>query len=373
VSGAKRHEGRNRKRRLHHPTRRDGIIALASLLLPGAIALILSRRHSDVTTVTVWIALAMGLPVIWLAWATYRESRRPDPSGGPSLSEIADRLARAVKAQWESEAAVLRLYDPYPLSVSWVAADPSLTDSWGSIIRMARSTTSRPSTGTDAWATAPDELAGTGSELADVLARVPTRRLVVLGESGSGKTALMLQLVIHLLNRREPGGRVPVLVSVASWNPTEEDVNAWLAGQMAADYPALAEVPTHGSEESSQAAALLAEHWVLPILDGLDEIPKSIRGPAIARINDALQGSPLVLTCRSQQFREALRPLVGPEITLRGAAAVELCPLEAAAVRTYLSDDAGGPVARARWEPVFAELGSGSPAGQALTSPLGRV
>jgi len=37
-----------------------------------------------------------------------------------------------------------------------------------------------------------------------VLARVPTRRLVVLGEWGTGKTMLMVRLVLDLLARREP-------------------------------------------------------------------------------------------------------------------------------------------------------------------------
>jgi hypothetical protein len=44
------------------------------------------------------------------------------------------------------------------------------------------------------WAAGPAELAGSGNELAVVLERVPTGRLVVLGEPGSGKTILMVRL-----------------------------------------------------------------------------------------------------------------------------------------------------------------------------------
>ena len=39
-------------------------------------------------------------------------------------------------------------------------------------------------------------------------------------------------------------------------------------------------------------------------------------------------------------------------------------------VRGYLCDDAAGPIARARWDPVFAVLGTGAPAGHALSTPL---
>src|SRR4029077_2201283 len=78
----------------------------------------------------------------------------------------------------------------------------------------------------------------------------------------------------------------------------------------------------------------------------------------------------LVVTCRTQQYRDAVRPQGGLEVTLRAAAAVQVRPLEADAVRDYLSDDAAGPAARARWEPVFALLGTEMPAGQALGMPL---
>ena len=123
--------------------------------------------------------------------------------------------------------------------------------------------------------------------------------------------------------------------------------------------------------EPTQAAALLASGLILPILDGLDEIPEEVRGPAISRINDALRpGEQLVVTCRTQQYRDAVRPQGGVEVTLRAAAAVQLRPLDADAVRGYLCDDAAGPVARARWDPVLAVLGTEAPAGQALDTPL---
>ena len=55
---------------------------------------------------------------------------------------------------------------------------------------------------------------------------------------------------------------------------------------------------------------------------------------------------------------------------LRGAAAVQLRPLDVDAVRDYLCDDAAGPIAKARWDPVIQVLGTKTPAGQALRTPL---
>jgi NACHT domain len=314
------------------------------------------------------VALSVGLPPIWLAWAAYRG---PGRSGGVNLAEVADRLATAVGAQWEAEAAIRRLNDPYPLAVSWAAADPALTDPWDGLVKLAISGAGwppHPPAGT--WAAGPSELAGEGGELAEVLARVPTGRLVVLGEPGAGKTMLMVRLVLDLLSRRAEGAPVPVLASVASWNPAEQDLHQWLGDQLLIDHPALGNPPPSGSTEPNQARALVAAGLILPILDGLDEMPEEGRSSAVSRINDALRpGEQVVVTCRTTEYRNAVRPREGGEVTLR-AAVVQLRPLDASAVRDYLCDDATGPVMRARWAPVLGLLGTEAPAAQVLRTPL---
>jgi NACHT domain len=351
------------------------VVAVVLFLLPAVVALVLVRRHHplDTATVGVLVAMGLGLPVIWLTWALYRDARRSAARDtGLSLADVADQLAIAVGAQWEAEAAVRRLNDPYPLPVSWDPADPSLTDSWDSLVKLASTGAGWPSPlpeGT--WAAGPADLAGAGNDLAKVLARVPTGRLVVLGEAGAGKTMLMVRLVLDLLARRADGGPVPVLASVASWNPEEHELRRWLSAELVLDHPGLAAAPPAGRGEPTQAAALLASGLILPILDGLDEIPEEVRGPAVTRINDTLRaGELLVVTCRSEQYLEAVKPKGGIGVTLRAAAAIQLHPLDASTVRDYLCDDAVGPVAKARWDPVLNVLGTDAPAGQALSTPL---
>ena len=162
---------------------------------------------------------------------------------------------------------------------------------------------------------------------------------------------LMVRLVLDLLARRAEGDPVPFLTSIASWNAREQDLRGWLVSQLVIDDPALASPPVHRAEPT-QAAALLASGLILPVLDGLDEIPDEVRGSAISRINDALRpGEQVMVTCRIQQFRDAIRPEDGVQATFRGAAAVQLRPLDADPVRDYLCDDAAGPVAKVRWDP----------------------
>ena len=181
-------------------------MAIALFLLPWVVALVLLRRHHhlDVAAVTIAVAFSVGLPPIWLAWAAYRGRRRSGAAESAlSLALVADQLAHAVGRKWSDEAAVRRLNDPYPLPVSWDAADASLASPWDSLVKLAASGVgwpSRPPART--WAAGPEGLAGEGGELVEVLARVPTGRLVVLGEPGSGKTMLMVRLVLDLLARR---------------------------------------------------------------------------------------------------------------------------------------------------------------------------
>ena len=351
-------------------------VAVVLLVLPWVIALAVAHHHHlDATAVAILAAVSIPLSALWVAFVTLaKDSGSADSGRSVSMAEIADQLAITVGTQWEAEAGVRRLYDPYPLPVFWCAADPSLTDTWDLLVKVASSTAGRPSSlPTATLAAGPDDLAGEGDELADVLARVPTGRLVVVGEPGAGKTMMMVRLVLDLLARWASGGPVPILVSIAAWNPVDQDLRDWLGAQLVIDYPALAAPPPTGREEPSQAAALLGARpsLILPILDGLDEIPEAVRGAAIARINDALRpGDQVLVTCRSQEYRDAIRPEGGVEVTLRAAAAIELRPLSLDAVRGYLCDDAAGPDAKARWAPVLAGLGAETPAGQALRTPL---
>jgi hypothetical protein len=325
--------------------------ALLLLLAPWAWALVqvLRHQHLDSGAVGIVIGLSGTLPALWLAWVGYLEAGRSGTRASDlSLEQAADNLAGAVRAQWEAEAEVRRLNDPYPLPVSWVPADASLTDAWDLLVKRAESGAGRPdSTARDTWAAGPEGLAGEGRGLVEVLAQVPTGRLVVLG------------------------GPVPILASVASWNPAEQGLRDWLSAQLVVDHPFLGTAAPTGMQQPNLAMALLASHLILPILDGLDEIPQEVRGKVISRINDAFQfGEQVIVTCRSQEYRDAVRPEGGVEVALRGAAAVQLRPLDADTVRKYLCDDASGSEARTRWDPVLKVLGTEAPAGQALETPL---
>ncbi|MET9411210.1 NACHT domain-containing protein [Streptomyces sp. NPDC002935] len=313
---------------------------------------------------------------LYLSWATFRADRR-EATHDHGVAEIADRLAVAVRRQWESEVRVRRLNDPYPLPVSWHAADPRFGESWSLLRELAGDWPSGRPAPPSGWATEPAGLAGTGGEITQVfLERVPTSRLVVLGGPGSGKTMLLIRLMLALVAERAEGSPVPVLFPLASWNPTEETLESWMAQRLARDYSGLGAPesgPADHSGQVSHARALLEHRLILPVLDGFDEIPEPFRATALDAINAALPlGQPLVLSSRVTEYGDTLAPAHGVPVMLCGAAAVELRPLDAADIADYLRRDAGGrgTTAAARWDPVIRLLGTDAPVARALTTPL---
>ncbi|MFH8776170.1 NACHT domain-containing protein [Streptomyces sp. NPDC017958] len=293
------------------------------------------------------------------------------------LGDVADQLAQAVRQQWEAEARLRRLNDPFPLPVAWEAADADLVESWTQLKELAEDWPGQSPEADSARAVSPRGLAGEGGKLAEVFEHVPTRRLVVLGEPGAGKTMLLIRLLLALLEHRPSGGPVPVLFPLASWDPARQDLYTWMADELAQDHPALrALIPANPPQAGTctQARALLAHRLVLPILDGLDELPERLRARALHAINQVLPArQPLVLSSRTTEYRSALTTPEGATVLLNGAAGIRLLPLDPAKAAAYLERDAGGSATKAanRWTRVTAALATDTPVAQALSTPLG--
>ncbi|MFB7084402.1 NACHT domain-containing protein [Streptomyces sp. NPDC056296] len=328
--------------------RRAGIVYLALLAVGTAGTLLAAPHLEDPAS-----ALAALLPTwagAYLAWIAYRADRAEAVVVGSPV-EVADRLADAVRRQWEAEAAMRRLADPYPLPVAWRGADLGLAEASGS-----------------------EGLAGRGGELADIFTRiVPVRRLLVLGEPGSGKTLLLVRLVLALIERREADDPVPVLFPLASWDPAALDLRTWMERRLVQDHPELGDRAPDAYGQVTLADLLLERRLVLPVLDGFDELPPAVGALALHRVNEALPyGCGMVLSSRPAEYRAALRPRGAVPARLAELAGIHLQPLGADEVADYLCQDAGGPRASAaeRWSVVTGALGTAEPVAQALTSPL---
>jgi serine/threonine protein kinase len=278
--------------------------------------------------------------------------RRPTPPQG--ISEITDLLAAAVLRQWATEARTRRINDPYPLPVSW-AAVPSQSGTWERLREAVSNWPAGSRSEPASWADEVQDLGGSGEELAQrLLAQVPSRRLLLLGEAGAGKSILLVRLALALLQDRRHGDPVPVLVPLASWNPAEQDLRSWLRYRLSIDYPTLVDSGFGGAHTDSAFDELLDAHKMILLLDGLDEIQPDLRSKAVERINREIEpGHVLLVTCRTADC-----PPASPgETTIRYAPSVVVNGLEAVTVRRYLGADAEGAAAEARWAKVFSARG----------------
>lgn len=278
--------------------------------------------------------------------------RGPASSASEQLEQAAQALADAVQRQWTEEAALRSLRDPDPLRVRWSETGrpvtPPPTAVWGpgkSVGRLPRH--------------------GDPASAVELLRKIPSRQLVVIGEPESGKTVLAVLLLLALLDRPLAGEPVPVLLNASQWNPHHEHLDTWLARRLTEEYPALTNKTTYGADALRR---LVERRRVMVILDGLDEMPASLHMRAINALNRAAAaGRPLVVTCRSAEYQAAVDK--GGTVLAR-AAVVEMEPVELRAVAEFLTST--GATAPGRWQPVLDRLLAQPdlPLAQALRSPL---
>ncbi|MGW6062722.1 NACHT domain-containing protein [Streptomyces sp. NPDC055189] len=344
------------------------------LYVAGALGALILVWRSESTVATTAAALLLALPGAYLGWQTFRHDRAEAASPG-DLGAVADRLAIAVRKQADAEAALRRVEDPYPLPVAWRAADAHLVERWDALAAVAHAWPGGPPGDPGLWPADAAGLSGVGADIGEVyVRRVPTRRLVILGAPGSGKSVLLLRLVHELVERRRPGGPVPIVLSLASWDPVARSLAEWVADQLRLSNPGLA-ASAPGNVTGSGldlAQALWDERLILPLLDGFDELPPALHSVALNTLNRSLPAKhPVVLASRTAEFDAALAQT--QRLVLNSAAGICLLPVDRDAAAAYLRRDAGDQhsSAVARWDRVTAQLGTATPVGQALATPLG--
>jgi hypothetical protein len=246
----------------------------------------------------------------------------------------------AVQGQWHKEEEQRRVYNPFPLPVRFRSADASLVDHWGSIRNASPGTNPGPL-----------ELTGRLGQILRVYQSIPSRRLVVLGAAGAGKTILTSRFLLDVMSDRAPGDPIPVIFGLASWDPSTTSLRDWMCGQLVRDYPGLDAPDAHGR---SLAGALVDGGRILPVLDGFDEIASGLRREALRTLNDA--NIPLLLTSRPTEYGKAVKRTRA----LRAAAVIELEALVLGDFADYLTRASrrvfDGGEHKTVWEPVLAAL-----------------
>lgn len=319
-----------------------GAVAVAVFLGVGVVVLVPGAKVGDVDPVGVLVGgagLVAGTVAAWLAWLALRH-------GDSDASAMAARLAGQVLAAETRARRRLLGGDAAAIDVRFVF---------------------RAAASHDAAGAGPE---GTLREVADYYRRLQPGRLVITGAPGSGKTVLAIELILALLDERDPGDPVPVRLSLASWSeltagetegtadppkPDPEQVGAWLVRVLVETYRL----------RRAAAWSLVDAGMVLPVLDGLDEMDAADTNAYRTRARHALdtlnayqrgrERAPLVLTSRSAAYLD----LQALHVWARDAARVEITAVSLLQAREFVTRRVSDPE---RWAPVLDHL-SAAPSG----------
>jgi len=156
------------------------------------------------------------------------------------------------------------------------------------------------------------------------------RRLLIVGEPGSGKTIAAYSL-IEYLDETEGDERLPLLVNLSAWE-AQDDFETFLVDYLC--YSVGYEV-----HERAVAIAFIDSARYNLILDGLDEIPLRLREHFSERLDEYVQGLRgevgVVVTCRTQEYEEML---AAHSTGLGLVQAVEILPLTSEQLDSALAE-----------------------------------
>lgn len=293
------------------------------------------------------------------AWNRHRNRSTPQPvSSAEDLEQAAGKLASLVAEQWREETKARSLDDPAPMPVWWKRTR------WAELMGHPANRTPRVPNRISS-----DDVPG----LVKHFRGLNRRRLVILGGPGSGKTTLAMQLLCGLLETRQEGEPVPVLLSVADWDVDRHPSLAeWVAAVLDRDYPAL-RAPDMPPDAVSRLAGL---GRILPVLDGLDEVPVLARTKVLEALNRSLADSDqVILTCRTDEFPRTVAAAGG---ALTSAEVLEAEPLSPWDAADYLQHCLP-PHRLPAWEPVLTRIRassqgrseSGRALAEVVATPLG--
>jgi hypothetical protein len=371
----------------------------------GAVAVagtwwLLSRgtRGAEIATVLGLVGLlvpAVPRVVTWLVAGESNESKR--------LLSAARRLAGKVREREENVLARLLadIGEPQPAKLEF--SQPKLLY----------------------WRTDGGDRRGSLAQIESYYRQLRRGRLVVLGEAGAGKTVLAITLIRDLTaaivatSPSQEGSEgpivVPVRLSLPAFDPVPgernldevltdrvaEQLERWLADHLVTVY----------GVKLRTAQALVTQGWILPVLDGLDEMdpvdemdPLRVwpsRAASVLRALNRPTGVGLrrvVLTCRTEryaqltdysldnvgintggeaEFSTRVVSARNEPLVVQDATVVMVEPLTAANVLAYLIHRFPDPVnvdrCQPRWHPVTDRLAlnePGDPLVTALQSPL---
>jgi hypothetical protein len=303
--------------------------------------------NSSSVAAAVLAAIALLIPALSRLLHTFSG---PPPLSRASVAQARDDLAMALAREWAEEERLRQINDPRPLPVGWEMTSTAMA----ATAVTANVATVHP--------------VGQFETILSLFSQLSPPRLIILGRVGAGKSVLVIKLAREYLAARQADMPVPVILPAAAWD-LEASLPEWIADQLRSNHPGLLHrVKDTTGKVTTLAFALAADRMVLPIIDGLDELPEEQQSRAIDKINKYGSDAPLVLTSRTEEF---LAAVAAAGRGVARAAVVEVLPLEIQQAEQYLAE-ATTLSPTGRWDRVFARMNSDpdGPLARVLSTPL---
>jgi hypothetical protein len=345
------------------------------------------EQRTEIATAwaTVIAAVALIPPALVWIWRTWPQANDQGSVTPEQRISAADHLAERALTYWEEQARRQGIGPTSPIAVRWRSGPSDLAPANPDLLR--RQPVRHPNhqqPQADQAGGGPPPPAATENRAApsmtqgvvtawydELYTRLGNDVLVVLGPPGAGKSGALLLLMLEALQRRHELSRkakmavpVPVWITCGSWNPETTTLAEHVVEVLTRDYPGLTSTDLGGRV----APLALIDHGQLAVfLDGLDEMPQSLRTAALVAITLQAGRMPVVLTSRTEEYRAA----VGSG-RFRPAAVIELRPVDPAAATAYLTDRQSAARVSA-WQPVLDQIRNepDSALSKVLSTPLG--
>ena len=189
----------------------------------------------------------------------------------------------------------------------------------------------------------------------DVVRRIfeqVNKKLLILGEGGTGKTVLLLQLTEILLEEaRETNTPIPVVFNLASWAEERASLTDWLKQRFKIEY----------GVNDKLATELIAGDNLIYCLDGFDEVAEDYREECLHELNTFMTPTRQVVICSRIKAYDELAQLFDTKY------AIEVQPLTDEQFTKLLVDNIPHP---STVEKILKTLKDDSEVWQEIKKPL---
>jgi hypothetical protein len=332
-------------------TRRTGAVTLSLFVGTALAALWLAHvTHLGTSSTLVAILVGGGTPAgLYLAWATYRDAHGNYDK--ISLARASDDLAVTVQEQREyRDGGGRRLLElaEQKIKDQLKAVEPGQSDTKipHIILRFQRQPAAvtrgnRPiDRGRDARNKYKDKT-GLRQVLAD------SHELLVLGDTGSGKTTALFELAKDLIaeSKEDNDQSIPVVLNLSTWGKqqasaegAQDDERDATMGSAKSKVSAFEDWMVSALNIQYGIAPKFGRYWVhndrlLPLFDGLDEVIERRRDMCVQAINGFAtnHSCDIVVSCRTKEYEN-----IPTRLSLQEAVVIKPPTMEEA--RDYLKD-----------------------------------